>query len=77
MIPNSVAGAAISGMIKAFNMPLFTILKPAPKRAILPFPRFILNDNSTILSIDIGELIAGTTLEIALPSGTIAVKESK
>ena len=44
---------------------------------VLPMPAYTFDPGVTKLSIDIGELIAGVILDIALPSGTITVKESK
>ena len=44
---------------------------------VLPMPAYTFDPGITKLSIDIGELITGVILEIALPSGTITVKESK
>lgn len=46
-------------------------------RIVLPMPAYTVDSVTTKCSIDIGELIAGVILDIALPSGTITVKESK
>lgn len=44
---------------------------------VLSLPVYTVNKTAKTITIDIGELIAGITLEIALPSGHITVKESK
>lgn len=44
---------------------------------VLPIPAYTFDRGITKLSIDIGELIAGVILDIAIPSGTITVKDSK
>lgn len=76
LIPDSVAGAFIDTAIKAFKPVFFTIMSEADGSKILPMPAFSLNVERTRLSIDIGEVITGKTLEIALPSVTITVKSS-
>lgn len=44
---------------------------------VLPMPAYTFNQGITKLTVDIGEIMAGHTLEIALPSGVITIKESK
>lgn len=74
-IPNSVAGAAI---LEALMEPpiLFTVMNPYGEQKILPFPSYSINIDNTKLSIDIGEIMAGKALEIALPSGAITMKDA-
>lgn len=75
----SVAGAHIKTTVTAFDPVQFTImlLGTSGSVKVLPMPAYTVDPDITKLSIDIGELITGVILEIALPSGTITVKESK
>lgn len=76
-IPDSVAGVSIFTSIRAFKPVFLTIVTNFDELKLLPMPAFSLDSEGTKLSIDIGELITGKTLEIALPSGTITVKSSQ
>lgn len=76
IIPNSVAGAAINEKLKSLDPVLITVTNPLGERKVLPFPSYVLNMDATILSIDIGKIMTGATLEIALPSGNITVKNA-
>lgn len=76
-IPNGVAGAAILEKMAESKHPiLFTVINPYGEQKILPFPSYSINIDNTKLSIDIGEIMAGKALEIALPSGDITVKDA-
>lgn len=79
LLPAGVAGAHIKTTVTAFDPVQFTImlLGTSSNVKVLPMPAYTFNPGVTKLSIDIGELIAGVILDIALPSGTITVKESK
>lgn len=79
LLPAGVAGAHIKTTVTAFDPVQFTImlLGTSGNVKVLPMPAYTFNPGVTKLSIDIGELIAGVILDIALPSGTITVKESK
>ena len=79
LLPAGVAGAHIKTTVTAFDPVQFTImlLETNGNVKVLPMPAYTFNPGITKLSIDIGELITGAILEIALPSGTITVKESK
>lgn len=78
-LPAVVAGARIKTTLTAFDPVQFTIVLfgTSGNIKILPMPAYTVNHGITELSIDIGELIAGVILDIALPSGLITVKESK
>ena len=73
-LPNSVAGDAIAEKLNTFDLVLITVMNPFGDRKVLPFPAYALNTDATMLSIDIGEILEGTILEIALPSGSITIK---
>ena len=74
----SVVGAHIYSSLKAFKPVLFTVTATVNSQLkILPMPSYIIKNSGNIVSIDIGEIIAGATLEIALPSGAITIKETK
>lgn len=79
LLPAGVAGAHIKTTVTAFDPVQFTImlLGTSGSVKVLPMPAYTFDPGITKLSIDIGELITGVILEIALPSGTITVKESK
>lgn len=79
LLPARVAGAHIKTTVTAFDPVQFTImlLGTSGNVKVLPMPAYTFDPGVTKLSIDIGELIAGVILDIALPSGTITVKESK
>lgn len=79
LLPAGVAGAHIKTTMTAFDPVQFTImlLGTSGNVKVLPMPAYTFDPGITKLSIDIGELITGVILEIALPSGTITVKESK
>lgn len=77
LIPDSVAGASIFTSISAVKPVFLTIMTNFDGIKMLPMPAVSLDSKGTKLSIDIGELITGMTLEIALPSGTITVKPSQ
>lgn len=79
LLPAGVAGAHIKTTVTAFDPVQFTImlLGTSGNVKVLPMPAYTFDPGVTKLSIDIGELIAGVILDIALPSGTITVKESK
>ena len=74
-IPNSVAGAAINAKLNTLDPVLITVTNPLGERKVLPFPSYVLDMDATKLSIDIGEIVTGKILEIALPSGSITVKD--
>lgn len=74
-IPNSVAGAAINAKLETLDPVLITVTNLLGERKVLPFPSYVLNMDATKLSIDIGEIMTGKILEIALPSGSITVKD--
>lgn len=79
-IPNSVAGAAIIAKLEKFDLVLITVINMINVQGtikVLPFPSYDYNRSTGILSIDIGEIIPGTTMEITLPSGAITVKENQ
>lgn len=65
-LPNSVAGAAITAKINMLDPVLITVINPSGARKVLPFPAYILNTEATMLYIDIGEIMTGKILEIAL-----------
>lgn len=74
----SVAGTYIKTALDAFNPVYITVtMKTDTGFTVLPMPVYALSRTNDKLSMDIGELITGVILEIALPSGTITVKESK
>lgn len=79
LLPAGVAGAHIKTTMTAFDPVQFTImlLGTSGNVKVLPMPAYTFDPGITKLSIDIRELITGMILEIALPSGTITVKESK
>lgn len=79
ILPSEVTGSYIKTALNAGEPVQFliTTLDPHGNLKVLPMPAYILNNVGNVLSIDIGELMAGITLEIALPSGHITVKESK
>lgn len=79
MLPAGVAGAHIKTTVTAFDPVQFTImlLETSGNVKVLPMPAYAFDSDITKLSINIGELITGVILEIALPSGTITVKESE
>lgn len=74
-----MAGAHIKTTVTAFDPVQFTImlLGTGGNVKVLPMPAYTLDPGITKLSVDIGEIMAGNTLEIALPSGVITIKESK
>lgn len=76
-IPNSVAGAAILAKMETFDTVLITVISISDDIKMLPFPPCAFNKAADILSIDIGEIMPGNTLEIALPSGAITMKENQ
>lgn len=73
-MPNSVAGAAIFAKLVTIDPILITVINPLGDIKTLPFPSYVFNNNTGMLSIDIDEIMTGKTLEIALPSGAITVK---
>lgn len=74
-----VAGSYIETALKAYNPVEFMIFtkRTSGDRVVLPRPVYTVDFTTTKCSIDIGELITGVILEIALPSGSITVKKSK
>lgn len=79
LLPAGVAGAHIKTTATAFDPVQFTImlLEAGGNVKVLPMPVYTFDPGITKLSIDIGEIMAGHTLEIALPSGVITIKASK
>lgn len=79
LLPAGVAGAHIKTAMTAFDPVQFTIVLfgTSGNLKVLPMPAYTVDHGIAKLSIDIGELIAGAILDIALPSGLITVKESK
>ena len=74
-IPNSVAGAYIKTAVDAFTPVHFVVAaNTATEQKILPMPVYTVDKEHTKLSIDIGEIMPGGMLEIALPSGSIVIK---
>lgn len=78
-VPAQVAGAYIKTALAAVNPVQFAIMTYGTSGDLktLPMAAYAVNQDNTKLSIDIGEIIAGVLLEIALPSGAITVKKSK
>lgn len=78
-LPAGVAGAHIKTTVTAFDPVQFTIMLfgTSGNVKVLPMPAYTFDPGITKLSVDIGEIMAGNTLEIALPSGVITIKESK
>ena len=77
-IPDSMAGAYIKTALDAFTFVSFAVVaNTGTEQKVLSMPVYTITADNTKLSIDIGEIIAGVMLEIALPSGAITVKESK
>lgn len=74
-----VAGSYIETALKAYNPVEFMIFtkRESGDIVVLPRPVYTVDNAISKCSIDIGELITGMILEIALPSGSITVKESK
>ena len=79
LLPAGVAGAHIKTTVTAFDPVQFTIMliETSGNVKVLPIPVHTFDPGITKLPIDIGEIMAGHTLEIALPSGVITIKESK
>lgn len=75
-IPDSMAGAAISAAANAFAPLSLMVLVMGPDPMVLPFPLYSFNQIANVLTIDIDKLMPNKTLEIALPSGSITVKDS-
>lgn len=78
-LPAGVAGAHIKTTVTAFDPVQFTIMliETSGNVKVLPMPAYTFNPDITKLSVDIGEIMAGHILEIALPSGVITIKEPK
>lgn len=78
-LSSGVAGSYIETAIKAYNPVEFMNFtkRTSGDIVVLPRPVYTVDYATTKCSIDIGELITGVILEIALPSGSITVKESK
>lgn len=78
-LPAGVAGAHIKTAVTALDPVQFTIMliETSGNVKVLPMPVYTFAPGTTKLSIDIGEIMAGHTLEIVLPSGVITIKESK
>lgn len=77
-IPDSMAGAYIKTALDTFTQVYFTVAAhTATGNKVLPMAAYAVNHDNTKLSIDIGEIIAGVLLEIALPSGAITIKGAK
>lgn len=77
--PARVAGDRIKATVTAFDPVRFTIMliEMSGNVKVLPMPAYTFNPGITKLSVDIGEIMAGHILEIALPSGVITIKEPK
>lgn len=75
----SVAGTYIKTALDAFNPVQFAIMTVGTSgdHKVLPMPAYTYDTPVTKLSIDIGAIMVGHTLEIALPTGAITVKENK
>lgn len=73
-LPNSVAGAAINAKLGTLDPILITVINQLEDTMTLLFPSYVFNSNTGMLSIDLGEIKPGKTLEIAIPSGAITVK---
>lgn len=78
-LPAGVAGAHIKTTVTTFDPVYFTIMlvETSGNVKVLPMPAYTFDQGITKLTVDIGEIMAGHTLEIALPSGAITIKESK
>lgn len=74
-----MAGAHIKTTVTTYDPVQFTImlLEAGGNVKVLLMPVYTFDPGITKLSIDIGEIMAGHTLEIALPSGVITIKEPK
>ena len=79
LLPAWVVGAHIKTTAAAFDPVQVTImlLETSGNVKVLPRPAYTFDPGITKLSVDIGEIMAGHILEIALPSGVITIKESK
>lgn len=78
-LPAGVVGAHIKTTAAAFDPVRVTIMlvETSGNVKVLPMPAYTFDPGITKLSVDIGEIMAGHILEIALPSGVITIKESK
>ena len=78
-LPAGVAGAHIKTTVTTFDPVQFTIIlvETSGNVKVLPMSAYTFDQGITKLTVDIGEIMAGHTLEIALPSGVITIKEPK
>ena len=74
-LPDSMAGAAISAAVNALVPVSLMVLATEPKPTAIPFPVYSFNAFANVLTIDIDKIMTGKILEIALPEGSITVKD--